>query len=49
MVLGEVLVVLEIERCKRYLVGQAARCDPHVVDGRGRPRLAAAADKMPQT
>jgi hypothetical protein len=29
---GEVLVVLEVQRCERRLVGEAASRDPHVVD-----------------
>jgi hypothetical protein len=32
MVLLEVLVILEVQRRERYLVGETARRDPHVVD-----------------
>ena len=32
MVLLEILVILEVQRRERYLVGEAARRDPHVVD-----------------
>jgi hypothetical protein len=38
MMLLEVLVILEVQRCEWYLVGEAARRDPHVVD---RPRASA--------
>src|ERR1017187_6786404 len=32
MMLLEVLVILEVQRCERYFMGEAARRDPHVVD-----------------
>ncbi len=41
VMLIEILVILEIQRCERHLVGQAARRDPHVVD------RTAAADRRP--
>jgi hypothetical protein len=32
MMLLEVLVILEVQRCERYFMGEAARRDPHIVD-----------------
>jgi hypothetical protein len=42
VMLREIPVVLEVQRCERHFVGEAACCDPHVVDRAGPPAQARA-------
>lgn len=32
MMLFEILVILQVQRRERHFIGQAAGCDPHVID-----------------